>query len=115
MQTENIERKKCHNDLEDLKGMIRVYARVRPILKFEIERNAKNALSIPDVLTVEHLWKKTKQSYTFNSVFGPDSPQDAVSAPYCQLSSEQPVLSANCQTPGPLNNTQSHATAFGFQ
>ena len=71
-------RKRYHNMMEDMKGKIRVFARVRPVLKFEAQRGAKNALLIPDVLTVEHLWKEKKREYNFDSVFSPDTSQEAV-------------------------------------
>ena len=64
--------------MEDMKGKIRVFARVRPVLKFEAQRGAKNALLIPDVLTVEHQWKEKKREYNFDSVFSPDTSQEAV-------------------------------------
>ena len=39
-QDENIMRKKIFNMMEDMKGKIRVYARVRPVLGFETQRGA---------------------------------------------------------------------------
>ena len=71
-------RKKYHNQMEDMKGKIRVFARVRPLLKFEDQRGAKNALQIPDVLTLEHMWKDKKREYNFDAVFSPDTTQDQV-------------------------------------
>lgn len=35
---EALMRKKIHNQMEDMKGKIRVYCRVRPILKLEIDK-----------------------------------------------------------------------------
>ena len=64
--------------LEDMKGKIRVYARARPLLKFEASRGAVNALIIPDVLTLTHMWKGQKREYSFDSVFDPTTPQDVV-------------------------------------
>lgn len=40
-QDESIMRKKYFNQMEDMKGKIRVYARVRPMLGFEAERGQK--------------------------------------------------------------------------
>ena len=71
-------RKKYHNMMEDMKGKIRVFARVRPILKFETQRGANNALIIPDVLTLQHMWKDKKREYNFDSVFDPATSQEAV-------------------------------------
>ena len=39
-------RKKIFNAMEDLKGKIRVYARVRPLLGFESERGHAFALNV---------------------------------------------------------------------
>ena len=80
MQEENITRKKYHNMMEDMKGKIRVFARVRPVLRFEAKQGAKNALIIPDVLTLQHDWKEKKREYNFDSVFDTDSSQETVSA-----------------------------------
>ena len=40
LNNEIISRKKLHNILEDLKGKIRVYCRVRPLNHLEKDRNA---------------------------------------------------------------------------
>lgn len=61
-----------------MKGKIRVFARIRPVLTFETQRGAQNVLITPDVLTVEHMWKEKKREYQFDSVFNPDTPQDTV-------------------------------------
>ena len=87
-------RKRYHNMMEDMKGKIRVFARVRPVLKFEAQRGAKNALLIPDVLTVEHLWKEKKREYNFDSVFSPDTAQEAVG-----LSAAQQLLDSCNEKP----------------
>jgi hypothetical protein len=38
---EQIGRKRLHNELEDLKGRIRIYVRIRPMSKKDIERGAE--------------------------------------------------------------------------
>jgi hypothetical protein len=43
-------RKKYKNDLEDLKGAIRVYARCRPMAKYELEKGSESILFIVDSL-----------------------------------------------------------------
>ena len=78
MQDENIKRKQYHNMMEDMKGKIRVFARARPVLKFEAARGAKNALIMPDVLTLQHMWKDKKREYSFDSVFDQTSSQEMV-------------------------------------
>ena len=77
-QEECISRKKFFNMMEDMKGKIRVYARVRPMLSFESDRGHKNALNIPDELTLDHIWKDKKREYNFDAVFAPDASQDKV-------------------------------------
>lgn len=64
--------------MEDMKGKIRVFARVRPMLGFEADRGHKNALNIPDELTLDHIWKDKKREYSFDAVFSPDASQDKV-------------------------------------
>jgi hypothetical protein len=77
-QEECISRKKFFNMMEDMKGKIRVFARVRPMLGFEADRGHKNALNIPDELTLDHIWKDKKREYNFDAVFSPDASQDKV-------------------------------------
>ena len=77
-QEECISRKKFFNMMEDMKGKIRVYARVRPMLSFEQDRGHRNALNIPDELTLDHIWKDKKREYNFDAVFAPDASQDKV-------------------------------------
>ncbi|CAK0740574.1 hypothetical protein CVIRNUC_001260 [Coccomyxa viridis] len=75
---ECISRKKFFNMMEDMKGKIRVFARVRPMLGFEADRGHRNALNIPDELTLDHIWKDKKREYSFDAVFSPDASQDKV-------------------------------------
>ena len=82
-QDECISRKKFFNMMEDMKGKIRVYARVRPMLSFEQDRGHKNALNIPDELTLDHIWKDKKREYNFDAVFAPDASQDKVRSYLC--------------------------------
>lgn len=71
-------RKKYFNMMEDMKGKIRVYARVRPMLEFERSRGQKEALIIPDELSLEHMWKDKKREFSFDAVFSPSTSQDKV-------------------------------------
>ncbi len=75
-QDECITRKKVFNMMEDLKGKIRVFARVRPMLGFERERGQAMALNIPDELSLDHVWRDKKREYSFDAVFTPDASQD---------------------------------------
>jgi len=45
-------RKKYKNDLEDMKGAIRVYARCRPMAKYENERGCHTGMAAPLHCTV---------------------------------------------------------------
>ena len=81
-QDECITRKKVFNMMEDMKGKIRVYARVRPMLGFEAERGQRVALNIPDELSLDHVWKDKKREYAFDAVFAPDASQDKACAPH---------------------------------
>ena len=78
LQEENILRKKFFNQMEDMKGKIRVYARVRPMLTFEQQKGQSDVLKIPDELTLEHMWKDKKREYSFDAVFAPETSQDKV-------------------------------------
>ena len=86
-------RKKYFNMMEDMKGKIRVYARVRPMLKFERDKGQKEALIIPDELSLEHMWKDKKREYSFDAVFSPTTSQDKVS---CKICSSNPLTYTSC-------------------
>ncbi|EFN56078.1 hypothetical protein CHLNCDRAFT_145586 [Chlorella variabilis] len=75
---EAIMRKKIFNQMEDMKGKIRVYCRVRPILQMEKDRGQTEAVMIPDELTIGLNWKGTKKEWSFDSVFGATTHQDKV-------------------------------------
>ena len=78
LQEENILRKKFFNQMEDMKGKIRVFARVRPMLTFEQQKGQTDVLKIPDELTLEHVWKDKKREFSFDAVFAPETSQDKV-------------------------------------
>jgi len=79
LKEESVKRKKLLNELEDIKGKIRVYCRVRPFSKTEkaeAER-AINCCKITDENNIEVGVTKHKiKHYTFDSVFGENSTQD---------------------------------------
>jgi chromosomal replication initiation ATPase DnaA len=74
-------RKGLLNELEDIKGKIRVYCRIRPLSKTEMADEDRNVIvtHINDEfsLTVGNVKNRTKD-YNFDTVFGPDSSQEAV-------------------------------------
>lgn len=73
-------RKRVFNQMEDMKGKIRVYARVRPILQFELDQGQKEALIFPDELSLNLTWRKEKREFNFDTVFQPAASQAQVFA-----------------------------------
>ncbi len=74
---EQLKRKNLLNELEDLKGKIRVYCRIRPFSRTEKEdaEKAKMAVDILDTMSLT-VHGRIDHTYNFDSVFGPDSTQD---------------------------------------
>ena len=72
------QRKLLHNQLEDLKGKIRVFCRVRPLSKGELERGCNNITTIVDEFTITCDSKSGIKPFVYDSVFGPNSTQDEV-------------------------------------
>lgn len=73
-------RKALHNELEDSKGQIRLFCRVRPLTKSELEREESKhmAINIQDDMNLSIMGKNGTKHYTFDSIFGPKSKQDDV-------------------------------------
>jgi chromosome segregation ATPase len=77
LQKERKLRKKYLQELEDLKGKIRVYARCRPFAAYEKERKCKQCVRFVDDTTCEvDIGKKGKKEFAFDEVFAPDSRQE---------------------------------------
>ena len=76
---EQLKRKALLNELEDLKGKIRVYCRIRPFSKSEKEdaTRYKNAVEINDSMSLT-VHGRIEHTYNFDSVFGPESTQEQV-------------------------------------
>ncbi|OIV94388.1 hypothetical protein TanjilG_25450 [Lupinus angustifolius] len=73
---EQVLRKRYFNMIEDMKGKIRVYCRVRPLSGKEIVEKEGNALTTVDEFTVEHLWKDNKpKQQMYDRVFDGDASQ----------------------------------------
>jgi len=74
---EQIKRKEILNVLEDLKGKIRVYCRVRPFSRNEAEDETKRKMCV-DINDEMSLTVRGRfdNHYNFDSVFGPDSSQE---------------------------------------
>lgn len=76
LHTEIQKRKHLHNKLEDLKGRIRVYVRIRPLSKSEISMNSKGSLIKEDKRTcVMHPDNErgATKSWEFDHCFSGDS------------------------------------------
>ncbi|KAL0348062.1 UNVERIFIED_CONTAM: Kinesin-like protein KIN-14I [Sesamum angustifolium] len=74
------ENRKLYNQVQDLKGNIRVYCRIRPFLPGQANR--LNPVEDVDERTIEISATskngKGKKSFTFNKVFGPSAKQEEV-------------------------------------
>ena len=72
-------RKRYWNALEDLKGKIRVYARVRPVSQSELDRGNKVIVSFPDEATIDlDTGAKGHKQFVYDRSFGMTTTQDEV-------------------------------------
>ncbi|KAJ1432228.1 P-loop containing nucleoside triphosphate hydrolase protein [Ochromonadaceae sp. CCMP2298] len=71
-------RKKYKNELEDLKGAIRVYARCRPMAKYELERGCKTVVKFKDETSMAVTTSRGEKEFEFDAVFTDTSEQEAV-------------------------------------
>ncbi|TKY70209.1 Kinesin calmodulin-binding protein-like [Spatholobus suberectus] len=76
---EQVLRKRYFNTIEDMKGKIRVYCRLRPLSEKEIASKEKDSLTTVDEFTVEHPWKDDKpKQHIYDRVFDGDAAQEDV-------------------------------------
>jgi len=78
LKKESALRKKYKNDLEDMKGAIRVYARCRPMAKYEIERGCSTVVRFTSDETLTVTADRGVKDFTFDQVFDQASEQEAV-------------------------------------
>lgn len=78
-------RKRLHNQIEDMKGKIRVFARVRPMNKSEQKKNCASAVDLPDEMSIQVDTRNGPKKYNFDNCFGPDSTQEEVFEESCAL------------------------------
>lgn len=62
-----------HNIIEDMKGKIRVYCRIRPISDKEIELGSHDVTSVLDEFTTQVETKFGPKNFMYDAVFGPTS------------------------------------------
>ncbi|OVA07458.1 Calponin homology domain [Macleaya cordata] len=83
------ENRKLYNQVQDLKGSIRVYCRVRPFLPGQPNRSS-NVGHIEEgtitIITPSKYGKEGRKSFNFNKVFGPSATQEEV------FSDTQPLI-----------------------
>ncbi|CAN4125258.1 unnamed protein product [Withania somnifera] len=83
-------RKKLHNTILELKGNIRVFCRVRPLLYDDTVRAETKVISFPTSTEakgrgVDLIHNGQKQSFTFDKVFMPEASQEDVFVEISQL------------------------------
>jgi hypothetical protein len=80
-------RKKYLHELEQVKGAIRVFCRVRPLSTSEKDMNSSNCARFPDEQEIQlQAQNGTKgKTFAFDKVFGPESKQEDVFQPMLPL------------------------------
>ena len=74
---EQKKRKYLHNQLEEQRGAIRLFCRIRPLTNSELEREESNQIIVraEDEFTATVFRNQKPLKYTFDSVYGPDITQ----------------------------------------
>ncbi|CAL1409991.1 unnamed protein product [Linum trigynum] len=76
---EQVLRKRYFNMIEDMKGKIRVYCRLRPLNEKEIAERERQIVSSTDEFTVEHPWKDDKaKQHLYDRVFDGSASQEDI-------------------------------------
>ncbi|KAF2312540.1 hypothetical protein GH714_035005 [Hevea brasiliensis] len=76
---EQVLRKRYYNTIEDMKGKIRVFCRLRPLSEKEIAEKERDTITSTDEFTVEHQWKDDKaKQHVYDRVFDGNATQDDV-------------------------------------
>ena len=76
------ERRRLHCRLAELKGRIRVFARVRPIIPEDDDKVVMTTVDPLDDSTVRMKWKKSNKVFVMDRAFGPDCSQIQVCTVY---------------------------------
>ncbi|KAL6530939.1 Kinesin-like protein KIN-14E [Orobanche hederae] len=76
---EQVMRKRYFNMIEDMKGKIRVYCRVRPLSEKEIYLKERNVVAKVDEFTLEHTWRDDRvKQHMYDRVFDGQASQEDV-------------------------------------
>ncbi|KAJ6301270.1 hypothetical protein OIU77_015557 [Salix suchowensis] len=76
---EQVLRKRYFNTIEDMKGKIRVFCRLRPLSEKEIYEKDRGLLTSIDEFTAEHPWKDDKaKQHIYDRVFDGNATQEDV-------------------------------------
>ncbi|KAL6507619.1 Kinesin-like protein KIN-14E [Orobanche gracilis] len=76
---EQVMRKRYFNMIEDMKGKIRVYCRVRPLSEREIYSKERNVVATVDEFTLEHTWRDDRvKQHMYDRVFDGQASQEDV-------------------------------------
>ncbi|GAV64881.1 Kinesin domain-containing protein/FERM_M domain-containing protein/MyTH4 domain-containing protein/FERM_N domain-containing protein [Cephalotus follicularis] len=76
---EQVLRKRYFNTIEDMKGKIRVFCRVRPLTEKELVEKERDVVTSLDEFTVEHPWKDDKaKQHMYDRVFDGNATQEVV-------------------------------------
>ncbi|KAL2483112.1 Kinesin-like calmodulin-binding protein [Forsythia ovata] len=76
---EQVLRKRYFNIIEDMKGKVRVYCRLRPLSGKEISEKERSVLTNVDEFTVEHMWRDDKvKQHMYDHVFDGNATQEDV-------------------------------------
>ncbi|CAI9780861.1 unnamed protein product [Fraxinus pennsylvanica] len=76
---EQVLRKRYFNIIEDMKGKVRVYCRLRPLCGKEILEKERSVLTNVDEFTVEHMWRDDKvKQHIYDHVFDGNATQEDV-------------------------------------
>lgn len=75
---EQVLRKRYFNTIEDMKGKIRVFCRLRPLSEKEMVQKERSVLTSVDEFTIEHQWKDELKQHLYDRVFDGNATQEDV-------------------------------------
>ena len=85
LQQETKNRRKLHNQLMDLKGNIRVFVRVRPLLEVELKAGVLESIRVPSDSEIEVNRSSQTKMLTFDRVFDSSVPNSDLFSELYQL------------------------------